>query len=132
MQSVLLSGSESPVLSEKDVRILLDKLKQDLKELPEGAETLDQGLESAAKHIPAYLKIIKGHIEQLAKVLELETHDHRKLENVGLASSVIQLMQLFRELNDEDIQLLETLAYEARHWQTDSAPLSIPKEATAA
>jgi len=123
---------QSAPLSEKDVRIMLDKLKQDLKELPESSEALDQGLESAAKHVPAYLKIIKGHIEQLAKVLELETHDHRKLENVGLAPPVIQLMQLFRELNEEDIQLLETLAYEARHWQADSASVVHPKEATVA
>jgi hypothetical protein len=119
-------------MNEKDSRVLLDRLKQDLKELPEGTGYLDAGLESAAKHIPAYLRIIKGHIEQLAKVLELETHDHRKLENVGLASPVVQLMQLFRELNNDDIQLLETLAYEARHWQSDTVAVHIPKEATAA
>jgi hypothetical protein len=71
--------------------------------------------ESAAKHIPVYLKIIKGHIEQLAKVLELETHSHRKLENAGLAEPVVQLMQLFSELKEEDIQLLENLAREASH-----------------
>ncbi len=119
-------------VTEKDARTMLDSLKQDLKEMPEGSAFLDSGLESAAKHIPAYLKIVKGHIEQLARVLELETHDHRKLENVGLAPPVIQLMQLFRELNEEDIQLLETLAYEARHWQSDVAPVFISKEATAA
>lgn len=119
-------------LSEKDVRGMLDKLKQDLNDLPEGSGCLDSGLESAAKHIPAYLKIIKGHIEQLAKVLELETHDHRKLENVGLASPVVQLMQLFRELNDDDIHLLETLAYEAHHWQAETSSVQISKEATAA
>lgn len=107
--------------TEKDARVLLDRIKQDLKELPEGKGSLDAGLESVAKHIPAYLKIVKGHIEQLAKVLELETHDHRKLENVGLASPVIQLMQLFRELKEDDIQLIETLSYEARHWELDEA-----------
>lgn len=121
------------MIAEKDVRVLLERIKQDLKELPEGSESMDAGLESAAKHIPAYLKIVKGHIEQLAKVLELETHDHRKLENVGLASPVIQLMQLFRELKEEDIQLIETLAYEARHWPLDAeAALQVSKEATAA
>lgn len=119
-------------VNEKEVRMMLDRIKQDLKELPEGSDFLDSGLESAAKHIPAYLKIIKGHIEQLAKVLELETHDHRKLENVGLASPVVQLMQLFRELNDDDIHLLETLAYEARHWQADLASHVVSKEATVA
>lgn len=73
-------------------------------------------LESAAKHMPVYLKIIKGHIEQLAKVLKLETHSQRNLENADLAEPVIQLMQLFRELKEEDIQLLDTLAREVQHW----------------
>lgn len=115
-------------LSEKEVRLLLDKLKQDLKAFPEGKGYLDLELESAAKHIPAYLKIVKGHIEQLAKVLELETHDHRKLENVGLAEPVNQLIQLFRELNEQDIQLLDNLSFEASQWQENTA-LEKAKEA---
>lgn len=82
-----------------------------------GPRSLAYAFESAAKHMPVYLKIIKGHIEQLAKVLKLETHSHRNLENVGLAEPVVQLMQLFRELKEEDIQLLDTLAREAQHWQ---------------
>jgi hypothetical protein len=81
-----------------------------------GPRSLAYAFESAAKHMPVYLKIIKGHIEQLAKVLKLETHSHRNLENVGLAEPVVQLMQLFRELKEEDIQLLDTLAREAQHW----------------
>ncbi len=81
-----------------------------------GPRSLVYAFESAAKHMPVYLKIIKGHIEQLAKVLKLETHSHRNLENVGLAEPVVQLMQLFRELKEEDIQLLDTLAREAQHW----------------
>ena len=104
-------------LTDKEVKELLDRLKQDLHSFPEGTGYLDIASESAAKHIPAYLKIVKGHIDQLAKVLELETHDHRKLDNVGLAEPVTQLIQLFRELNDEDIQLLENLSFEARNWQ---------------
>lgn len=119
-------------LSELEIRGLLDRLKQGLKAEPDGAGYLDLSLESAAKHIPAYLKIVKGHIEQLAKVLELETHDHRKLENVGLAEPVTQLMLLFRDLNEQDIQLLETLAYEARNWQgetSEETPTIQPKVA---
>jgi hypothetical protein len=84
--------------------------------LTAGSRSLECVFESAAKHMPVYLKIIKGHIEQLAKVLELETHSHRNLENAGLAEPVLQLMQLFRELKEEDIQLLETLARETQHW----------------
>jgi hypothetical protein len=113
-------GSSSHAHGDKNIGMLLDRLKQDLRLFPEGAGYLDLCFESAAKHIPAYLKIVKGHIEQLARVLELETHDHRKLETVGLAEPVTQLMQLFRELNDQDIQLLDSLSYEARNWQGEA------------
>lgn len=106
--------------TDKEIRKFLDALKHDLSAFPEGTGYLDLSFESAAKHIPAYLKIVKGHIEQLAKVLELETHDHRKLESVGLAEPVTQLMQLFRELKEEDIQFIENLSFEARNWQKDS------------
>jgi hypothetical protein len=116
-------------LSEEEIRTLLERLKQDLNQFPEGTGFLDLGLESAAKHIPAYLKIVKGHIDQLAKVLELETHDQRKLENVDLAEPVTQLMRLFQDLDEHDIQLLETLAYEAHYWEAEpAAPFSKEKE----
>lgn len=104
-------------LSDKEISMLLERLKQDLQESPSGMNSLEAQFESAAKHIPAYLKIVKGHISQLAQVLELETHDHRNLDSVGLAVPVMQLMQLFRELDEQDIHLIESLAYEARHWQ---------------
>lgn len=82
-----------------------------------GSRSLASAFESASKHMPVYLKIIKGHIEQLAKVLKLETHSSRNLDNVGLAEPVVQLMQLFRELKEQDIQLLDMLAREAEQWQ---------------
>lgn len=120
-------------LAEKDVKGLLDRLKQDLNSSPEGIRPLDLELESAAKHIPAYLKIVKGHIDQLAKVLELETHNHRNLESVGLAEPVTQLIQLFRELDEADLQLLEELALEARSFVQESEepvrPAAIAAEA---
>lgn len=123
-------------LSDKDVRIQLERLKQDLRNFPDSTNSLEVQFESAAKHIPAYLKIVKGHITQLAEVLELETHDHRNLDNVGLAEPVTQLMQLFRDLDEQDIQLIETLAYETRNWQKVSessaakeAAKNIPTEA---
>lgn len=101
----------------KEIAPLLNKLKEDLMAFPNASGYLDLVLESATKHIPAYLKIVKGHIDQLAKVLELETHDHRKLENVGLAEPVTQLIQLFRDLDEQDMPTLEKLSFEARHWQ---------------
>lgn len=112
----------------KDASLLMEHIKQELKNFPEGMNSLEAPLESAAKHIPAYLKIVKGHIAQLAQVLELETHDHRKLESVGLAEPVTQLMQLFRDLDEEDLQLIESLAFESRNWQDESSE-AVAKEA---
>ncbi len=117
-------------IRDEDLRRAEQQLMLDLKAFPEGLGSLDHAFESAAKHMPAYLKIVKGHIDQLAKVLEMETHEHRKLENVGLAEPVTQLMQLFRDLDEEDIQMLEGLAYEARHWQMEQR--AEEKRATAA
>ncbi len=108
----------------------IHKLRILISSLPNNTGCLEVAFESAAKHMPVYLKIVKGHIEQLAKVLGLETHNHRNLENAGLAEPVIQLMHLFRELNSEDIQLIETLAEEARNWQSEqSSDLLVPENA---
>lgn len=124
----LLHGYQQRHLSPKDMirelqqeRSELHRLRRTLQafaasvNVPNGHSALESAFESAAKHMPVYLKIIKGHIEQLAKVLKSEAHSHRNLENAGLAEPVVQLMQLFRELKEEDIQLLETLAREAQH-----------------
>jgi hypothetical protein len=106
-------------LSDFDLQSYMQKLKQDLTAFPEGMNSLESELESSAKHIPAYLKIVKGHIDQLAKVLELENHNHRTLETASLAEPVQQLIRLFRELHDEDLQILEELAVAARNWQPE-------------
>jgi hypothetical protein len=118
-------------LSEKEVKGLLDNLKKDVHSLKEGTGSLDFAFESATKHMPVYLKIVKSHIDQLAKVLELETHNHRNLENVGLAEPVVQLIQLFRELDEDDIQLLDTLAAEARHWRQNQIVEEVLEKAIA-
>jgi hypothetical protein len=94
----------------------LKLLKEVLRTHSEETNHLEYAFESAAKHMPVYLKIVKGHIEQLAKVLELETHHQRNLNNAGLAEPVVQLIQLFRELSNNDIELLEVLASETRHF----------------
>lgn len=108
-----------PRLTDQEIQNLHEKLKQDLALLPEENRYLEFAFDSAAKHMPVYLKIVKGHVEQLAKVLQLETHHNRNLESAGLAEPVVQLIQLFRELNEEDIQLLEALALEAHNWRAD-------------
>jgi len=105
-----------PSLTDKELYVLQERLKQGLHAFKAENGNLEFAFESAAKHMPVYLKIVKSHIEQLAKVLQLETHNHRNLENAGLAEPVIQLMQLFRELDEEDIHFIEALAEEAKNW----------------
>lgn len=116
-------------LSDQEIQKLLSNLKQDLAAVPEGLGCLETELESAAKHVPAYLKIVKSHIDQLKTVLELENHNHRTLESIGLATSVQQLIKLFSCLQEEDIQLLEDLAIAARNWQADDATIATATEA---
>jgi len=106
-------------LSDHEIKSLLQTLQQDLDAFPEGMNSLEYELESAAKHVPAYIKVVKGHIEQLRKVLELENHNHRTLETAGLAAPVQQLIKLFNNLQDEDIQLLEDLAITVRNWHLE-------------
>jgi hypothetical protein len=118
-------------LSDHEIQSLLVNLQQDLAAFPAGMNSLEYELESAAKHIPAYIKIVKTHIDQLRKVLELENHNHRTLENAGLATPVQQLIKLFNALEDEDIQLLEDLAHAARNWQPElTGSLSEESEST--
>lgn len=106
-------------LSDQEVKNLLQTLRQNLEAFPQGMQSLEYELESAAKHIPAYIKIVKSHIEQLRKVLELENHNHRTLETAGLAAPVQQLIKLFSALEDGDIQVLEDMAHIARSWHPE-------------
>lgn len=123
-------------LSDNEIQKLLATLKDDLQQFPEGMNALDVELESASKHVPAYVKIVKGHIDQLRAVLQLENHNHRTLESVGLARPVQQLMHIFAELQEDDVQLLEELAFAARNWQPEASDEMIaenvePAETTA-
>ena len=104
-------------LSDHELKALLQTVKQNLDALPVDMASMESELESAAKHVPAYVKVVKGHIDQLRKVLELENHNHRTLENAGLTAPVQQLINLFSALEEEDIQLLEELAVTAHNWQ---------------
>lgn len=106
-------------LSEQDLKACLRNIELYLEADPSNQKCLATELDTAAKHIPAYTKIIKNHIEQLRKVLELENHNHRTLESAGLSSSVQQLIQLFNALEDDDLQIIEDLALAAANWQTE-------------
>lgn len=105
-------------LSDSEIKQLLSKLQEHLS-AGDTPKSLESELESAAKHIPAYIKIVKSHIDQLRNVLELENHNHRTLENAGLAAPVQQLIKLFNTLRDSDIQMLEDLAHAARNWHPE-------------
>lgn len=115
----------SNYLPDHEVKNLLQALNKSLQAFPKGMQSLEYELESAAKHIPAYIKIVKSHIEQLRKVLELENHNHRTLETASLAPPVQQLMKLFSTLEDDDIQILEDLAHVARTWHPEFSQTAI-------
>ena len=123
-------------VNNKNINALLAKLKEDLTAFPEGMNTLAVELESSSKHLPAYLKIVKTHIDQLAKVLGTENHYNRKIEAIPLAEPVRQLISLFRVLEEQDLQILEDLAKAAKTWQNGAASLEeeeiIVKNATIA
>lgn len=113
-------------LSDTELKTQLKIVQENLK----NDRTLESELESAAKHLPAYIKIVKSHIDQLRNVLELENHNHRTLENAGLAAPVQQLIKLFNTLRDSDIQLLEDLAVAARNWQSVFAEDAVTMNST--
>lgn len=94
----------------------ISQLQTVLNNFPRFSQSLEANLESASKHIPAYLKIVKVHIEQLRQVLNSETHNKRGLQIHTLSETIQQLMQLFEILEEEDIVVLENLAIEASEW----------------
>lgn len=106
-------------------RVLLEQLKRDVMNFPENASSLEAALESTMKHLPAYLTIVKTHIEQLAKVLKLENHKQQELSEASLAEPVSQLIRIFQELKEEDFQTLEGLFFETVHWETEATQTSI-------
>ena len=110
---------------DNDIQELIESLKRDIRAFKEGTRSLELAAEAASKHIPVYQRIVKSHIDQLASVLGLETHNKRNLESAGLAEPVIQLMQLFRELNEEDIEHLHELALETRNWSKEAPAVAL-------
>lgn len=119
-------------LTDHDLKNYLQKLKKDLSEFPEGSKSMEVQLESTAKHLPAYLKIVKSHIEQLRNVLQLENHNNRTLESAGLADPVKQLIELFGKLQEGDVEMLEDLATAARNWIDEEESENVRSMETAA
>ncbi len=104
------------------------KLKATLMSFQENNRSLEFAFESASKHIPVYLKIVKGHIEQLTQVLSLESHQSRQLSDVGLAEPVKQLISLFSQLQPQDLDLIESLALNAANWRAAATETSATEQ----
>lgn len=128
IRSMAYSSSHSEhkeeVLIPPHRRVLLEQLKRDVMAFPEDSCSLASALESTIKHLPAYLTIIKSHIEQLAKVLQLENHHHQVLSQATLAEPVNQLIRIFQELKEADFQTLEGLFFAAMNWETETVETS--------
>ena len=123
---------ELNAVNTKNIAGLMQKLKEDLNAFPAGMNSLEAELEASAKHLPAYLKIVKTHIDQLAKVLGTDNHNNRKIETTALAEPVKQLISLFRILQDEDLHLLEELAKAAKNWQPTNIREQVEETANSA
>lgn len=113
-------ATEIYAVNNNNLNALIQKLKEDLTAFPEGMDSLANALESTTKHLPAYLRIVKTHIEQLAKVLGTENHFNRKIETTNLAEPVKQLINLFKVLEEQDLTVLEDLAKAAKNWQVEA------------
>ncbi len=101
-----------------ELKNMIDKLGEDLK-LFSDENNLEAQLESAVKHIPAYIKIIKSHLGQLNSVLQLDNHNRRNIDSVNLARPVRQLIEMFELMADEDILVIEELHSIAKNWNID-------------
>lgn len=102
-------------LTDAEINSNIIKIKQLL-----GNTTLVENLEMAAKHIPTYNKIIKTHIGQLQNVLASDKHNNQNLDSINLSSIVKQLMSIFENLQQDDLQTLETLQSLAMNWQEET------------
>jgi len=91
-------------------------VQSNLAAFPEGLQSLDTALESSVKHLSIYLKIVKAHLDQLAKVLQLEAHHYTKVDSLDFPKPLKQLMQLFQTLEPRDMTRLENLALESLTW----------------
>lgn len=115
----LHTETRKTVLIPPNRRVLLEQVKRNVMAFPADTASLQTTLESTLKHLPAYLTIVKSHLDQLATVLELANHGHQDLSKAALAKPVSQLMNIFKELREEDFQTLENLFYATANWQTE-------------
>lgn len=134
MNTTLLSSlikqdslSPLPVLQQDaDLQQAVAELNTTAAKATQDSRSLEAILNTATKNLPAYIKIVKGHLEQLAAVLQLDSHQNQKLNYGQLPEPLQQLVQLFQHLNDDDLAHMEWLSREAQQWKT-LQPLSDDK-----
>jgi len=107
-------------LSESEIRTQIAQLQKGLEAFPEQQGFLDLQLETATKHLPVYLKILKGHLQQIPE------------DTGALAEPVLQLVELFQSLKDGDIQLLENLLTATRALNDTNAQAALSETAVTA
>lgn len=95
-------------LNDTELNKMLDNIKQILHEKPLVGE-----LEMIIKHLPTYVKIVKTHIIQLQCVIALDNHKNKSLEDINLSPIVKQLMNIFEQLEEDDLDVLEQLHFTA-------------------
>lgn len=87
---------------------MLSNIKQIL-----GEKSLLNELKIAIKHLPTYLKIVKTHIIQLQNVIASDNHKNKNLDDINLPPIVKQLIDIFNQLEQDDIEILEQLHFTA-------------------
>jgi transposase-like protein len=109
--------SPLPVLQQDaDLQNAITALHLTAKKASEENRSLEAILNTAAKNLPAYIKIVKSHLEQLATVLQLDSHQNQQLKYNNLPEPLRQLVQLFQHLNEDDLSHIEWLSREAQQW----------------
>jgi hypothetical protein len=127
LSSLLTQDALSPLTilqDDLDLQQAISALHVMTNQAAEENRSLENILNTAAKNLPAYIKIVKGHLEQLATVLLLDSNQSQKINYQPLPKSLQQLVQLFRHLNEDDLAHIEWLSKEAQQWKNqESLPL---------
>lgn len=102
--------------SEFDLNKALQQIQETLSQFGDENNHLGVILDSTAKHLGAYLRVIKNHLNQLHQVLQLDSHQNRSLDYGELPAPLQQLIQIFQHIEHSDTSMIESLAQETQHW----------------
>lgn len=120
LSSLMDQDTASPlavIQHDHDLQKAVTQLNTTAASATEDSRSLEAILNTAAKNLPAYIKIVKGHLEQLAAVLQLDSHQNQQLNYGKLPEPLQQLVQLFQHLNDDDLAHIDWLSREAQQWK---------------